>query len=535
MSTPILLDCTLRDGGYYNAWDFPASVVSQYLNAMTTNGINYVEIGLRSLKNSKFLGPHAFSKETFLKSLNAPKSLKLAAMLNTGELAAAGDINATLRQLFPVDADKSMLSMVRLATHGEEMEVGLAAANWLHEKGYEVGFNIMQASEFSIAEMANFAEMASKHPIDVLYFADSLGALRPQDAEKIAISMQQNWHGPMGVHMHDNCGLALQNSMAAMNAGISYIDATVTGMGRGPGNVSTEDILVELSHIGSRPLNLEPLLEVINSYFKPLQTKCGWGKNTFYYMSAIGHVHPTYIQNMLADSAFDNADILKVLEYLSSVDSARYSDRIAQEALNFFGQDVAGTWSPRSLGDATKILIIGNGASSAQHKEAIAAYASQDAVFVIALNAKQVIDEGLIDLRVACHPIRLISDLDKIKSLGSPLVAPVSMMDQTLADFSASSVIFDYGIEIESNQLKSKDKWAVIPNFNVGAYALALASDLNPELISLVGFDGFGFGDPRQTAMQHAFDLFQQHNPETELNVLTPSSYNIPQASIYAM
>ena len=535
MSTPILLDCTLRDGGYYNAWDFPPSVVSRYLDAMAANGINYVEVGLRSLKNDKFLGPYAFSRETFLKSLNTPKSIKLAAMLNISELEAAGGVSAGLSQLFPVKADESMLSMVRLATHGQEIEIGLAAANWLHENGYEVGFNIMQASEFSITEMSTFAAMASKHPIDVLYFADSLGALRPQDTKNIAISMQQNWHGPMGVHMHNNCGLALQNSVAAMNVGITYIDATVTGMGRGPGNVPTEDILVELSHIGNRPLSLEPLLAVIDSYFKPLQIKCGWGKNTFYYMSGIGNVHPTYIQNMLADDAFDNADILKVLEYLSGVDSARYSDRVAQEALNFFGQNVAGTWSPSSLGDAAKVLIIGNGASSIQHKEAIASYASQDEVFVIALNSNQVIDEELIDLRVVCHPVRLISDFDKIKSLGSPLVAPLSMIDKTSVEFSASSMIFDYGIEIAPNHLKSEDKWALIPSLNVGAYALALASGLTPKLVSLVGFDGFGFGDPRHEAMQHAFDVFQRQHPEIDLNVLTPTTYTIPQASIYAV
>lgn len=52
-----IIDCTLRDGGYYNNWDFPQEVVNKYLQAMAAAGVDVVELGLRSLKNTSFKGP----------------------------------------------------------------------------------------------------------------------------------------------------------------------------------------------------------------------------------------------------------------------------------------------------------------------------------------------------------------------------------------------------------------------------------------------------------------------------------------------
>ena len=71
-----LLDCTLRDGGYYNNWDFDIDVVNDYLQAMESLEIDFVEIGFRSLKNHGFKGAFAYSNDTFLKTLKIPKIME---------------------------------------------------------------------------------------------------------------------------------------------------------------------------------------------------------------------------------------------------------------------------------------------------------------------------------------------------------------------------------------------------------------------------------------------------------------------------
>ena len=66
----ILLDCTLRDGGYYNKWDFDQNLVNDYLQAMDSLQIDFVEIGFRTLNNDSFKGGFAYSTDNFLNSLN---------------------------------------------------------------------------------------------------------------------------------------------------------------------------------------------------------------------------------------------------------------------------------------------------------------------------------------------------------------------------------------------------------------------------------------------------------------------------------
>lgn len=81
-----ILDCTLRDGGYYNSWDFSQEVIEEYLEAMAAAGVNIVELGLRSLKNSGFKGASAYTTDDFINSLPIPDGLTVGVMVNASEL-----------------------------------------------------------------------------------------------------------------------------------------------------------------------------------------------------------------------------------------------------------------------------------------------------------------------------------------------------------------------------------------------------------------------------------------------------------------
>ena len=85
-----ILDCTLRDGGYYNNWDFSIDLINDYLKAMPMAGVDYVELGFRSLYKSTFKGACAYTKDEFLESLKIPKKLKVAVMVNASDLLNYG-------------------------------------------------------------------------------------------------------------------------------------------------------------------------------------------------------------------------------------------------------------------------------------------------------------------------------------------------------------------------------------------------------------------------------------------------------------
>ena len=83
-----ILDCTLRDGGYYNNWDFSKEVVNDYLKTMSLIGIDYVELGFRSFQLKDFKGPTWYTTESYLESLCIPKNLVLGVMVNVFELTS---------------------------------------------------------------------------------------------------------------------------------------------------------------------------------------------------------------------------------------------------------------------------------------------------------------------------------------------------------------------------------------------------------------------------------------------------------------
>jgi len=100
------LDCTFRDGGYYNSWDFSPDHINSYLEAMVSAGVGIVELGFRFTKNSEFLGPCAFTTDEFVDELKVPKSLTVAVMLNGSDLLGDEGLEPALTALFPNEAKK---------------------------------------------------------------------------------------------------------------------------------------------------------------------------------------------------------------------------------------------------------------------------------------------------------------------------------------------------------------------------------------------------------------------------------------------
>ena len=259
------IDCTLRDGGYYNRWDFPLDVVQDYLDAMGAAQIDYVEIGFRALQQKQFFGAHAFTTESYLKQFRVPDAVKLGVMLNaSGILRHENGAGAAIEDLFCPASDSAVV-LVRIACHFHEYNEILPVVDLLHEKGYLIGLNLMQIASRTDDEIAQFVSDVQNAPIEALYIADSTGSLKPARTREIIGKISEGWSGAIGVHMHDNMGLAVQNTLDAIDAGARYADSTVTGMGRGPGNAQTEYVIAEPSIMGEK-INPVPLMRVIDKF-----------------------------------------------------------------------------------------------------------------------------------------------------------------------------------------------------------------------------------------------------------------------------
>jgi 4-hydroxy 2-oxovalerate aldolase len=530
-----LLDCTLRDGGYYNAWDFSPELINQYLAAMKAAQVDVVELGFRFLKNEGFKGPCAFTTDVFVRSLDIPSGLTIGVMLNGADLCTEMGWQAAMEHLFPEASNTTPVDLVRFACHFHELPNALSAASWLVERGYRVGLNLMQIADRTQAEVEQLGELASASAIEVLYFADSMGSMTPDDAARIIGWLRTHWSGPLGIHTHDNMGLALANTLRAQAEGATWLDATVTGMGRGPGNARMEELVIEAEALRGRRANAVPLMSLIRTYFGPMKNKHGWGTNPYYYLAGKHGIHPTYIQEMLGDARYDEEDILAVIDHLRVEGGKKFNFKNLEAARHFYRVEPTGKWSPREMISGRDVLLLGTGPGVAKHRAAIERYIRIKQPLVLALNTQTGINADLIDLRVACHPVRLLADCHAHTQLPQPLITPFSMLPDDVKSALGTKEVLDFGLDIQIDGYEFHETFCKAPRSLVMAYALGIAASGNARCIYLAGFDGYSGEDPRNEEMNRMVQKFIKAENSTDIIAVTPSRYDVKRQSIYGL
>ena len=529
-----LLDCTLRDGGYYNAWDFDRNLIEDYLRSMAAISADYVELGFRGFPGDTFKGGCAFTTDNFVQDLSIPEGLKIGVMVNASDLVNHPDgVVGALSLLFAPAVD-SPVSLVRIPCHFYEFEATLEGCRWLKEQGYRVGINLMQIADRSLAEVERLAQLASQYPLDVLYFADSMGSMTPKQTSQVIAALRRGWSRELGIHTHNNMGRALANSLQAVQDGVTWVDGTVTGMGRGAGNVQMEYLALELSDLQpDRSCNITPLMTVIRQHFAPMQQHYGWGTNTYYYLAGKYGIHPTYVQMMLSDSRYGEDDILAVIDHLKASGGKKFSLNTLESARHFYVGEPIGSWQPASLMAGREVLILGTGPGVEKHQPALEGFIRRTQPVVIALNTQTHLAPDLINLRAACHPVRLLADCAEHLRLPQPLVTPASMLPEEISSELVGKKLLDFGLTVQAGTFSFADTYCVLPTSIVIAYVLAIAVSGKARKILLAGFDGYDPGDPRNHEMNVLFETFNYSAGVPPFEAVTPTCYQIPASSIY--
>jgi 4-hydroxy 2-oxovalerate aldolase len=499
--------------------------------------VDIVELGFRFIANTGFKGPNAFTTDDYLRSLDIPDGLQVGVMINGADMLTDLGLENTLTHFFPEPAASTPVDLVRFACHYREFEQVLPAVGWLHDRGYRVGFNLMQITDRSHDEVLNYARKARDWPVESLYFADSMGSMTPDDTARFIGWLREGWDGPIGVHTHDNMGLALANTLRAVAEGASWLDATVTGMGRGPGNARTEELVIEAETLRpGRRANLVPLTTLIRRYFGPMKAECGWGTNPFYYLSGKYGIHPTYIQEMLGDTRYDEEDILAVIDHLRDTGGKRFSTSMMESARNFYRAAPQGSWDPASIMAGRDVLILGTGPGVAAHRPALEAYIHREKPLVMALNTQTAILPDLIDLRVACHPVRLLADAEEHRRLPQPLITPASMLPSTLKVALGDKNLLDFGLGVSKDGFAFARTHCTAPVSLVLAYALAVATSGKASRILMAGFDGYPAGDARNAEVEAVLQTLDEDPTVPERISVTPTRYNhLRSTSIYGL
>lgn len=323
----MILDCTLRDGGYYTNWDFEIELVQDLIFSLDLAGVDIIELGYKSpIKGGKYRKCNdRFIWEVLEHKL--PINSKLAFMIDAKDFIHSGTVSYNLIDDVIHNADDSPFSICRLAIKHDEIEYAKEIGKYIKEKGYELVINLMGITLLTNKEIKDFLTLSELEPTS-LYFADSYGALLPDRVKELVEIFSVSTNN-VGIHTHDNLGLAFANCLSGLSAGATYIDGTLLGMGRGVGNVKTEQLITFLQHSDKGTYQSAPIQKFINKWMKPLHAKYNWGFTHNYMIAGMKHIHPLYVQTL--QSSFLNSNRIEDI-LLNIEDSSRFnSNKIEQQ------------------------------------------------------------------------------------------------------------------------------------------------------------------------------------------------------------
>ena len=294
-----ILDCTLRDGGYYTDWKFETPLVRKLVKALDNNKVDIIELGYKSPIKG---GPYRKCNDGFISNIIDFKiDASLAFMIDVKDYVSDNKVNQEL--LLDIIKPQNTFQVCRIAAKYNELIYLPEIVNLIKELGYKVICNLMAVSKLTKKEITNYVSIAKTLNLEAVYIADSYGALYPADINSIFTNKNIT-----GIHTHDNMGLAFANCLQAINQGATYIDGTLTGMGRGVGNVTTEQLLIHRDKIDF------DLLDCITE-FNEMKKYYGWGVNALYHQAGKHHIHPLYMQD-LNQSNLTSKQLITVIESL---------------------------------------------------------------------------------------------------------------------------------------------------------------------------------------------------------------------------
>lgn len=284
-----VVDATIRDGGLCNNFRFDDKFVKDLYNANVNAGVDYMEFGYKASK--EIFNPDDFGKWKFCddKDIRAivgdnKTNMKIAVMADVGRTDFKKDI---------LPKKESPIDLIRVATYINTIPAAVEIIEDAAKKGYETTINIMAVSKARTEDIVSALDILGQTPVNAFYIVDSYGSLYPEQARNFAelyTEKAEQYGKVSGIHAHNNQQLAFANTIEAMTQGVSYLDATVDGMGRGAGNCALELLL---GFLKNPKYKVEPILKIIEEHTHKLKEQgVKWGYDIPYMLTGQYNTHP---------------------------------------------------------------------------------------------------------------------------------------------------------------------------------------------------------------------------------------------------
>ena len=467
-----LLDCTLRDGGYVNNWMFGASVITQVCRKSILAGMDVVELGYLSTKNSGSPDCARYSslhdvRRAYCEGKN--NTQRYAVMINYGEYP--------IGQIETAEPDDPV---IRVAFHKKDMKAAIDYIRILQQKGHKCFVQPMGALDYSDADYLELVGMVNEVEPEAFYLVDSFGVIEMTDFRRLLFLTDNNLKKTivMGYHAHNNLQQAYSNAKFMVEQHLSHnliIDTSVFGMGRGAGNLNSELFARYLNQEHNKHYNIEPILELYDECLKPIYAQSPWGYSLPFYLSSIHNCHPNYASFFADKNTLSVKSMHELLSSIKDADKISFSKEKAAEYYNRYQENYIDDRNDveqfRQAIDQRPILVLAPGKSIVSYQDKVKEFVKKQKPVVIGVNRASEIYE--YDYLFVASEKRLEEKPGNVKSF-----IKTSNLHKVLSD----TIQVNYSSYLSSNPEISDNPTLMLLNLFVS---------MGIKEVSVAGFDGF--------------------------------------------
>lgn len=385
-----VLDCTLRDGGCVNDFNFGTVYMQQILFGIEQSGAEIIECGYidenmgSAEGRTQYINEHVI--ETALVKEKKPGKLYVA-MIDCGKY----DVTKLGKRT------SSSIDGIRLAFHKKNVDEIIGLGKIIIEKGYDLFIQPMLVMRYSDRELLDLIETVNRElpTARAFYMVDSFGEMRETDIDRLTALIDHNLNKNIafGFHSHNNLQLSYSNAVSLLKYPTDreiIIDVSILGMGKGAGNLNAELFEEHLNIFHGKKYNVSPLLNVIDKVLNQIREECHWGYSVEYYLSSINHCTPSYAGFFYEKHTLSIEEISillgKIEEEKKISFDREYAKQLYYESIEKKVDDTAAIAELTEKYAGKTVLIVAPGKSIRQQEDKILQYIATRKPVVIAVN-----------------------------------------------------------------------------------------------------------------------------------------------------
>lgn len=383
-----LLDCTLRDGGYLNDWEFGHDMMVNVFERLVSSKVDVIEVGFldqrRPFDMNRSIMPDTASVEKIYGGLDKGNAM-IVGMIDYGTCG--------IENIQP--CEESYLDGIRVIFKKHLMYDAIAFCKQIKDLGYQVFAQAVSITSYNDEELAELAVLVNDlHPY-AMSMVDTYGLLHQDNLYHIFEVLNEKLLPDicLGYHAHNNFQMGYANCIEMIKARADrpmLVDGTLYGMGKSAGNAPLELLAMYLNENCGKDYDISQMLEAIDTSILEEQKKNPWGYNLFYYVAASNKCHPSYVSYLMNKHTLSIKAVNEILKKIDEPKLLLYDKaHIEQLYLEYQAcdcDDTAALGALTAQWSGKKILVLGPGKTCVSCREIILNYIENYHPLIVAIN-----------------------------------------------------------------------------------------------------------------------------------------------------